>query len=155
MWKVTMTRTGWSVWAGEQLALEPLVIDGNPHTGAFHLTEEDCTWPTFTIRRTYASDSAEIAGRPLLKAVCDQGTQTLKISAHGDNTTEMLAAMEELQVCTSQFTYELALEVGGVLVGTYEAHSEMPLWGALDSGMVRAALNEATITIPLNPPGSA
>lgn len=143
MWSVTFGRTS--------LSLAPLVIDGNPHTGSFHLTEEDCGWPSFSMRRTYAPESDEVGGSTLLKAAPDLGNLPLRIVAHDANMTALRAAMLELEAATSQFTYDLTLVVGGVTIGTYEAHAEFPQWGALDSGNVRAAINEATIVIPLNP----
>lgn len=156
--RVTMTRTGYSVWAGATLALSPLVIDSDPNSGAYHLTEEDQTWPNFPMRRTYAPSSEVISGQSLKAATPDLGQIGLRISAHAANWTDLLAARNALADCTSQFTYSLTLEVydgAWIEVGTYEAHSELPLWGAVDSGEVKAKLNDATITIPLNPPGSA
>ena len=50
---------------------------------------------------------------------------------------------------------DLTLIVDGVTIGTYKAFAEFPNWGALDSAGVRARISEATITIPINPPGSA
>lgn len=161
MWEVEMTRTGLSLWAeatlgfdAAQLDDEPLVIDGNPTTGNFHLTEEDCAFPVFQIVRDYAPDAKAIGGRKHTAAVIGEGSIGLKIAAHGADTTATLAAMHELMVCTSQFEYTLGFKVNGVLFGTYVAKAELPLWGALDSGMIRADLNEATIAIPLNPPVS-
>ena len=143
MWSVTFDRTS--------LALAPLVIDGNPNTGAFHVSEEDCGWPSFSMRRTYAPESDEVGGSQLLKTAIDLGTFPLRIVAHGANMTALRAAMVELEAATSQFKYDLTLVVDGVTIGTYQAHAELPQWGALDSGNIRAALNEATIVIPLNP----
>lgn len=151
MLQVTMTRTGFSVYTGAVLALDPLVIDADPSTGIAHLTEENCSWPNFSIRRGMAPDANTIGGSAQLAATIGQGSIALGLIAHGDDMTETFASMEELAAATSQFTYDLTLEVGGVDIGTFPAFAELPLWGALDSGNVRAALNEATIVIPLNP----
>lgn len=151
---VTLTRTGYSLWAGTTLALSPLVIDGNPSTGAFHITEEDVSWPAFQINRNYVPDSDAISGRVHNAAVVTEGSVGLKIAAHGSDWGTIKAAMDELMAATSQFTYDLTLTVDGVAFGPYQAKAELPLWGALDSGMVRGKLNEATIAIPLNPPAA-
>ena len=160
--EIEMTRTGFSLWAAAtqgfeagQLADDPLVISGDPFAGLYHVTEDDIAWPAFPINRTYAPDSDVIGGRVHKSATVGEGTIGLKIAAHGGNTAATLAAMDALMVCTSQFTYTLQLRVNGAVYGTYEAKAELPLWGALDSGMVRAEINEATISIPINPPGGA
>ena len=147
MLSVTFDRTS--------LGLEPLVITSDPGTGDFWLAEEDITWPTFAMRRTYAPDANDVAGASLLHAVPDQGTIGLKIGARTDTTAALKAAMDEFTAAVTQFSYVLTLQVDGVTFGAYNADPEFPQWGALDSGNVRAKLNEAQITIPINPPGSA
>lgn len=146
MWKVTIGR--------ESLELPDLVIDGNPSTGDFHLTEEDCTWPAFTMRRTYAPQSEAVGGEQLLAMVPNQGTIGLGIEAHGGDAAGTALAKLELEAALTQFSYPLTLEVAGVTIGTYLADPEFPQWGALDSGNVRAAIDTATITIPINPTGA-
>lgn len=155
MWQVTMTRTGFSLATGAVLALDPLVIDGNPHTSAFHLTEEDCSWPAFQVDLTLPPTSRDISGDVAIAGRIGSGTFGLKIAAHGANFTATRAAMLELEACTSQFEYDLTFEVSGVEIGTYKAKAALPLWGALDSAFIRAAINQATITIPLNPIGAS
>lgn len=146
MLSVTFDRTS--------LGLDPLEITGDHTTGAFYLDEKDITWPAFLMRRTYAPDSDDVAGAQLQSAVADQGTIGLRITAHHSTTAELKAAMDELTEATTQFSYTLTLEVDGVTFGTYWADPEYPQWGALLSENVRAKRNEATITIPINPPGS-
>ena len=147
MLSVTFDRTS--------LGLEPLVITSDPEAGVFYLTEKDCGWPQFTMRRTYSPDSEVISGRRLLAATSEQGTLPLGIGVHGDQLSDVLAAMDELTDATTQFSYDLTLVVDGVTIGTYSAQPEYPNWGSLDSGFVRANRNEGTVTIPINPPGSA
>lgn len=139
----------------DSLGLEPLVITSDPDTGDFWLAEDDITWPTFTMRRTYAPDANDVAGASLLHAVADQGSIGLKIGARTSTMAALKAAMDELTAATTQFEYVLTLVVDGVTIGAYNADPEFPQWGALDSGNVRAKINEAVITIPINPPGSA
>lgn len=142
MWSVTLDRTS--------LGLEPLVI-ANDSSAGLHLTEEDCTWPAFTMRRTYAPPSESVGGEQLEAKVPNQGTIGLGIEAKGSTTTAMKTSMDELTAATTQFSYELTLTVDGVAFGTWNADPEFPNWGALDSGDVKAHITKATITIPINP----
>lgn len=144
---VTFDRTG--------LELDPLVLTGDPEAGALYLTEDNCSWPAFTMRRTYNPDSETVAGKQLVAVTGEQGTLQLGVAAWGDEFADVKAAMDELTQATTQFSYTLTLVVDGVTIGVYEAHAEHPNWGALDSGAVRAKRQEATITIPINPPAGA
>jgi hypothetical protein len=148
MLSVTFDRTS--------LGLEPLVITGDPGAGDLHLMENDCGWPTFTMRRTYAPTSENIGGEQLLSAVPAEGQFPLGVRAMGATFADVKAAMDELTAATTQFpSYVLTLVVDGVTIGAYNARPEFPNWAALRSGNVRAKLNEATITIPINPPAGA
>lgn len=142
MWSATFDRTS--------LSLSPLVIGSNPYLDDFHMAEDDATWPSFKMRRAYAPDSDFVEGKQLLTAVRDAGEIALTIYAHTSTTALLVTAMDKLEAATSQFTYDFTLTVDGV-ARTYVAHAELPKWGALDSGMVKAHLMKATITIPLNP----
>jgi hypothetical protein len=142
---VTLSRTG--------LGLEPLVVTNQP--GTLRLAERDCTWPVFTMRRTYAPSSESVGGEQLEAKVPNQGTIGLGVSAHGDDTAEVEAAKAEWTAATTQFSYVLTLAVDGVTIGAYNADPEYPNWGALDSGDVAAGICKSTITIPINPPAGA
>lgn len=132
------------------LGLSPLVITGDPYAGALHLPEDGVERVGRVIRRTYAPASAYVPGRVLLAAVEDAGTLPLSIYAHGDTAAEVEAAMAELEAAASQFAYDITLEVDGV-TQTWAADPELPQWGAIDVGMVRAHLVRASISIPVNP----
>jgi hypothetical protein len=148
MWSVTIDRSS--------LSLGALVIDGNPtatspNGGKYHLTEEACTWPSFSMRRRYAPDSEELDGKQVLGAVKDEGQMTLKFIAHRVTTADLAASVAELEAAFSQLSYNLTVVIDGVTIGTFEAHSELPQWGELDSGKVRAKLVTGTVVVPLNP----
>lgn len=132
------------------LSLADLVITDNPYAGAFHLDEAAIGWPQFGIRREYAPDSEFAGGRLLLSAVPDAGTVRLSIYAHGDSTSDVQTAMEELEAATSQWSYDFTMIRDGVS-RTWPADPELPSWGDIDSGMVKAHLARASIIIPLNP----
>ena len=135
---------------------DDLVIDSDPNIEAgLHLTEKDCTWPAFTMRRTNAPASETVAGEQLIAAVANEGTLGLGVCAHGADTAAVEAAKAEFTAAATQFSYVLTLRVNGVTIGAYNAKPEFPNWGALDSGAVRAHINNGTITIPINPPAGA
>lgn len=127
-----------------------LVIYDHPNKGDFWVTEDGLTWPSFTMRRSYAPDSEAIGGKQLLRAVSDAGQTSLVIYAHADTTTALVALMDELEAATSQFGYDLTITLDG-FTRTWPADAELPQWGQLDSGKARALMTTATITIPLNP----
>lgn len=139
------------------MGLGDLVIDGNftassPNGGKYHLTEENCTWPSFSMRREYGPDSKDLDGRLVLGAVRDEGQMTLGLEVHRQTTTDVALSVAELEAAFSQLVYDLTVVIDGVTIGTYEAHAELPQWGELDSGKVRAKIVAGSIVIPLNPP---
>lgn len=146
-----MTAPVWSLTiARDALSLDDLVITNDPYAGNFHLPEDGLERPGFTMRRTYAPDSAYFPGRVLLAAVADASTMPVSIYAHADDSAGLATAMAELEAATSQFAYDLTLSIDGQ-ARTWLADPELPQWGAVDSGMVRAFMARASIVIPLNP----
>lgn len=135
------------------LGLDPLVVTNQP--GALVLDEENCTWPVFTMRRTYSPSSETVGGEQMEAKTPNQGQITLGILADGDTTADVEAAKAELTAATTQFRYTFTLAVDDVTIGAYNADPEFPNWGALDSGDVAAHICKGTITIPLNPPAGA
>jgi hypothetical protein len=123
------------------LSLADLTIGDNPFAGDHHLPEGGLSWPQFTMRRAYFPDSDFVDGSLLSSAVKGMGTHALSIYAHGDTTAELFAAMDVL---------EAAFTIDGVS-RTYAADPEFPQWGEVDSGMVRAHMARATVTVPLHP----
>lgn len=145
MLSLTLTRTS--------LSLADLVIDSDPFSGSFHLPEDGIEWPRFDTRRTYAPPSEFVAGRVLLSAVPDVGAMTTTIYARGTDAATLKAAKAELEAAVSQFSYTLTLTENGQS-WTWTAQPELPSWGQVDTGMVRAFMAKATVVIPLNPEGS-
>ena len=135
---------------------DDLVIDSDPNieTG-LHLTERDCTWPKFTMRRTNGPASETVGGEQLVAAVPNEGTVGIGVCAHGADTAAVEAAKAEFTAAVTQFSYVLTGVVNGVTIGAWNAKPEFPDWGALDSGDVRAHINKGTITIPINPAAGA
>ena len=131
-----------------------LVIGDHPNDGAFWIPEDGITWPSFPMRRTYIPDSEAQGGRSHRAAVPDEGQTSLRVYVHADTLVGLLAAMDELEAATSQFTYDLTVTVDGSMSRTWPAKSELPQWGEFRSGMVRAKMIVGTITIPLNPVGA-
>lgn len=138
LWQITIGRDG-----------DDLVIS-NDHTATYVLSEDEATWPSFSMRREYAPDSLELGGRQIMGTVRNQGQQSVGIYVQADSTTELVAAMEVLEAATSQLTYTYTNNIDGVS-RTYEAHAELPQWGSFDSGLTKAHMSKATIVIPLNP----
>lgn len=138
------------------LSLEDLDIGTNPFnpgggaTHWFHLPEDGLSRPGFTIRRTYAPDSEYIPGRYLLTAVTDASSLPAMIYAHGDTSAHLEAAVAELEQATTQFAYEISLAIDGQS-RTWLADPELPVWGAVDTGLVRQHIAIANLVIPINP----
>jgi hypothetical protein len=132
------------------LSLSPLVITNDPYAGNFHIPEDGVEWPGFSMRRTYAPDSAYFPGRTLLAAVGDASTLPATIYTHAATSALLETARDVLEAALSQWSYEVTLSVDGQ-ARTWLADPELPQWGVVDSGMVRAFMARATVVIPLNP----
>jgi hypothetical protein len=132
------------------LSRADLVITDNPFAGGFHIPEDGVGDPQFAMRRTLADESSIVNGRILLASAVDLGTMLLRVYAHGDSSADVAARKEELAAATSQWSYDLTVTVDGV-ARTYAAQPELPNWGPIDSGMVKAHMAVCSIVIPINP----
>lgn len=141
---VTISRSG-----------DDLVIYDHPSSGTYWINEDGITWPSFPMRRTYLPDSEVQGGKSMRAATLDEGQTSLTIYVHADTLANLLTAMEALEAATRQFSYTLTVTLDGSTSRSWTAKPESPAWGTLDSGEVKARMTHATITIPLNPPGSA
>lgn len=131
------------------LSLSSLLIGTDPTAGLW-LPEDSVTEPGRTVRRAYAPDSAFIPGRYLLSAVEDAATVPVTVYARGATGAELAANRAILDAAASQFNYSLTLTVDGV-ARTWSADPELPQWGLVDTGMVRARIARAVLVIPVNP----
>lgn len=145
-----MSTPVWSLTIARESPLADLVITNDPHAGNFHLPEDGLERPGFTMRRTYAPDSAYFPGRTLLAAVADASTLPVIIYAHATTSALLVTAMAELEAALTQFAYDITLSIDGQ-AKTWLADPELPQWGAIDSGMVRAHMARASVVIPINP----
>lgn len=125
-----------------------LVITNDP-AATITLLEEGFGRPGFTIRRTYAPDSAWVGGKQLLSAVADAGTLPIAFNINAASASALEALITEVEAATSQFIYDLTVNIDGQ-TRTWSADPELPTWTA-DSGMVRAHMVRGAISIPLNP----
>lgn len=134
------------------LSLSPLVVSDDM-SADLYFPEDGVSYPPFTMRRTYLPDSDWIAGQQLKSAVRSAAPWPLSIYAHADTTASLVAAMTELEDAASQWAYDVTLTIDGVS-WTWPADPELPQWGDVDSGMVRAHMARASLVVPINPAGS-
>lgn len=134
------------------LSLADLVISNNA-ANSLYLPEDAAAWPAFSMRRTYLPDSNWVAGQQLKAAVQSASTLPLVIYAHASTTAALKTAMNELASASSQWAYDITLTVDGQS-WTWPADPELPQWGDVDSGMVRAHMARASLIVPINPPGA-
>ena len=132
----------------ESLSLADLVITNDP-TADITLLEEGFARPGFTMRRTYAPDSAWVGGRQLLAAVVDASTLPLVFNINGSSAANAEALIDEVEAAVTQFAYDVTLSIDGQ-AHTWLADPELPSWTA-DSGMVRAHMVRGSVVIPVNP----
>lgn len=125
-----------------------LTITNDP-TATITLLEDGFGRPGFTIRRTYAPDSAWVGGRQLLASVADAGSLPLAFNIRASSASALEALVTEVEAATSQFAYDLTINIDGQ-TRTWAADPELPSWFA-DSGMVKAHMVRGSIVVPLNP----
>ena len=134
------------------LGLGPLVLNNDPHDGAYTYPEDGLAIPNFDLRRTYAPDSAWAAGRMLLGAVLDQAMLPLTVAVIGTSAATLKARKDELAAALGQFAYSVTVTVGGVVQGTWPAEAATVWWGVVDHGDAQIFHAVGTTSIPVNPP---
>lgn len=102
------------------------------------------------LRKTYAPDSAYVPGKVLLAAVSEASAVPLTVYAGAASSAALQAYRAELEAAASQWSYDLTVTVDGV-ASTYNAEISLPVWNALDSGMVAAHMARCQLVIPVNP----
>lgn len=130
----------------------PDYLDVN--ASGFWIPEDGLVWPSFPMRRTYAPQSKDIGGQQLLGAVPDSGQTSLRVYARAATTTALVALMDEFEAASSQFQYDFTIGLLG-FSRTWLADAELPQWGQINAGEAKSKIIAGTITIPLNPLGSA
>jgi hypothetical protein len=141
MISVTITRAA--------LSLPDLVIGEHP-TDDLWVPEDGVGAVGWDYRRTYAQDSAYVAGKALLAAIPEASTLPLIIYATGASSAAVEVNKALLNAALGQWAYTITTTVDGVATA-YNAEPCIPTWGALDSGMVRARLARASVSVPVNP----
>jgi hypothetical protein len=131
------------------LALADLVASNDPDDALF-LSENGIVRPDFDYRRGYAPQSSFSPGQQLLSAVLEASTLSLVIMCRATSTALLRAAEAELTAAVGQFAFDVTLTVDGQ-AETWAADCSVPKFGDVDSGMAKAFLSRAVLTIPINP----
>lgn len=131
------------------LSLPDLVITDTPG-GDFWIPEDGFTEPEFAWRITYAPDSRYISGKEKLAAARDASSLPVTINAYGADAATLRANMNALVNALGQWSYDTTLTVDGQALGPWDSDPTSVVWFQ-DSGMVRAHLARATVSIPVNP----
>ena len=78
---------------------------------------------------------------------------SLTIYAQGVTTAGLRGRQVELEDALGQWNFDLTITEDGQ-ARTYDADCADVTWGELDSGMVRAHMARATVSIPCHPVGA-
>lgn len=134
------------------LSLADLIIPDYPASAtALWLPEDGLGEPDFEMRVGFAPDSLYIPGQKALAAVLDASAIPLIVKAQAPSTAALQTLKNELAAAVSQWAYDVTVTVDGVAQTWASSAPTWPKWGAIDSGMVKAHLAQATFTIPVNP----
>lgn len=132
------------------LAITNLVIGTTFASGSLYLPEDGLTRPDMDYRRGYAPDSSYVPGRTLLAAVLEASTLPVTIYARAASTSALRTLEATLTAALAQWAYDVTLTVDGQSE-TWTGEPTRPAFGPVDSGMVRAFISRAALTIPINP----
>lgn len=132
------------------LSLADLVITSNPFDSTLHIPEDGIGQVGWDFRRDYAPTSAWQGGKALLSAVREAATLPLTIYAHDTTSAGLQTARAVLESAASQWAYGVTVTVDGVAT-VYHCEPAIPVWTAVDSGMVAAHMDRANLVIPVNP----
>jgi hypothetical protein len=128
--------------------------------------EEGVWWnsivlPSWTYRVTNAPSSAWTPGTVLLAVVRDVSSLALTVAARGTDTTSLEAQKAILDAAFGSYPYSVQITVDDgdpatpvTILDAAAQQPTLPAWGQITpqlSGMFAA---EATVILPLNPPGS-
>jgi hypothetical protein len=131
------------------LSLSDLVIGTSPFGADMYLPEDGIERFDFDYRRSYAEGST-YAPRALLAAILEPTTLSVAVYCRGASSAALATIETTLTTAMSQWAYDLTLTIDGVSQ-TVTGEPTRPAFGQIDSGMVRAFVSRATLSIPINP----
>lgn len=131
------------------LSLAALVVDSTPGSG-FWVPEDGLERPAITQRRQYAGASPWLHGSTLVAATKEQSTLPFTVYTQATTAALLSGQMDELEEALSQFTFDATVTIDGV-AKVWACDPADIGWGTVDSGMVRAHIARATVTIPVYP----
>lgn len=140
------------VFTRTALGLGDLTITSNPFGASFWLPEDGFAEPEFTQRDTVADSSAHVAGALATQSVTDEGTFACLIYVAGADEAGLKANKRALEATVRQFRFTTSLTIVGA-ADTYNSRAGAISWGEVDSGMTRALMAKAVVTIPVQPLG--
>ena len=133
------------------LTLADLVIGTDPTSGLW-LPEDGFTRPGKAWRRTVVT-APFTHGGVQTQAALEQASINVTVYAQGATTSALRTKQNELEDALFQWIYSATITEDGQAL-TYECDCADVGWGEVDSGMVRAHLARATVTIPCYPVGA-
>lgn len=133
------------------LSLTALVIGNDPTTGLW-LPEDGIGRPAKLWRRKTVTSNF-IHGAVQTHAVLEQATIPLTVYAQAATSAALKTLQDTLETALSQWVYDATLTEDGV-ARTFECDCADVSWGEFDSGMTRAHMARATVTIPCYPVGA-
>lgn len=133
------------------LSLGALVIPAYPVDGLW-APEEEQGRPAKVWRRATAS-APFIHGSVQTAAALDTASFPLAVYVQKTSAAALEAAKDEVEEAFFQFTFDLTRTENGVS-RVWAAYCADVSWGDFDSGMVRAFMAKATITVPVYPVAS-
>lgn len=111
--------------------------------------------PQWTYRYTQAPPSAWVPGNVLLAAVVESASLVMSVAALGTDQVTLNAQKAVLADTVAQWPYYVTVLIGGTTLGTWKADPTIPQWpiplAQQDAGLY---VDEAIVTIPLNPVGA-
>ena len=135
------------------LSLPPLVLSNDP-TGVYVIPEDALVEPEFDERASFADDSPHVAGSLLTQSVLGLGSWACSpLNVHGADPADLKANKRALEAALRQFRFEATITIVGA-PDTYSCIRGKVSWGTVDSGVTRANMARASITVPCQPLGA-
>ena len=132
------------------LSLADLVITNDPNAGDFWLPEDPFDEPEENYRLRYMPDSDDVHGKELVSAVLEHTSIPATVYTKAASAAALKANKAALRAALGQFAYSVTVNLDGA-TATYSADPCGARWGTVDSGMVRAHIAKASVSIPVYP----